>query len=187
MAIEDVLDAALTTTGAEVAELFLRDEGESVISLVRPRGPLSRRSSNIRASRKGKAFRGSWSGGDAASSVRCLARPAALAHAREGFGLQLPLCASRTGTRPPSRKPRRRVANGLGSAVRALRDALSSRGTPRLDPRRRKETSSPRSRPARHRTRCRFGTATQAARARQLRCAPGGIPLRSTPSLGGAP
>jgi DNA-binding SARP family transcriptional activator len=38
-AIEDVLDAALTATGAEVAEIFLRGEGDSVVSLAGLRGP----------------------------------------------------------------------------------------------------------------------------------------------------
>ncbi len=39
-AIEDVLDAALTTTGAEVAEIFLRD-GERGVSLAGFRGPFA--------------------------------------------------------------------------------------------------------------------------------------------------
>ena len=38
-AIDDVLDAALTTTGAEVAEVFLREDGVSGVSLAGFRGP----------------------------------------------------------------------------------------------------------------------------------------------------
>ena len=38
-AIDDVLDAALSTTGAEVAEIFLRDQGRSGVSLAGRRGP----------------------------------------------------------------------------------------------------------------------------------------------------
>lgn len=38
-AIDDVLDAALSTTGAEVAEIFLRDQGGSGVSLAGRRGP----------------------------------------------------------------------------------------------------------------------------------------------------
>lgn len=57
-AIEDVLDAALTTTGAEVAELFLRDEEESVLSLAGHRGPFPDEFNQITRFEEGQGFPG---------------------------------------------------------------------------------------------------------------------------------
>ncbi len=40
-AVDDVLDSVLTTTGAEVAEIFLREPGVSGVSLAGFRGPFA--------------------------------------------------------------------------------------------------------------------------------------------------
>ncbi|HTJ26007.1 MAG TPA: BTAD domain-containing putative transcriptional regulator [Candidatus Limnocylindria bacterium] len=57
-AIDDVLDAALTTTGAEVAEIFLRTEGASGVSLAGFRGPFPEAFNQITRFEDGQGYPG---------------------------------------------------------------------------------------------------------------------------------
>lgn len=57
-AIADVLDAALTVTGAEIAEIFLRDEDGSGISLAGFRGPFSEAFNQITHFEDGQGYPG---------------------------------------------------------------------------------------------------------------------------------
>lgn len=57
-AIADVLDAALTTTGAEVAEIFLRDRGASGVALAGFRGPFSEAFNQITRFEEGQGYPG---------------------------------------------------------------------------------------------------------------------------------
>ena len=57
-AIEDVLDAALTTTGAEIAEIFLREKGESDVSLAGFRGPFADAFKQIARFEEGQGYPG---------------------------------------------------------------------------------------------------------------------------------
>lgn len=57
-AIDDVLDAALTTTGAEVAEIFLREGGDSGVSLAGFRGPFPEAFNQIRRFEEGQGYPG---------------------------------------------------------------------------------------------------------------------------------
>ncbi len=56
--IEDVLDAALTTTGAEVAEIFLRESGGSGVSLAGFRGPFREAFNEITRFEEGQGYPG---------------------------------------------------------------------------------------------------------------------------------
>jgi DNA-binding SARP family transcriptional activator len=57
-AIDDVLDAALTTTGADVAEIFLRDDGASSVSLAGFRGPYPEAFKQITRFEEGEGYPG---------------------------------------------------------------------------------------------------------------------------------
>jgi len=57
-AIDDVLDAALTTTGAEVAEIFLREDGASGVSLAGFRGPYPEAFKQITRFEEGQGYPG---------------------------------------------------------------------------------------------------------------------------------
>lgn len=57
-AIDDVLDAALTVTGAEIAEIFLRDEDGSGISLAGFRGPFAEAFNQITHFEDGQGYPG---------------------------------------------------------------------------------------------------------------------------------
>lgn len=57
-AIDDVLDAALSTTGAEVAEIFLRDLGGSGVSLAGRRGPFPEAFNEITHFEEGDGYPG---------------------------------------------------------------------------------------------------------------------------------
>jgi DNA-binding SARP family transcriptional activator len=57
-AIEDVLDAALTDTGAEMAEIFLRDDGEDAVSLAGVSGPFRDAFSEITRFEQGQGYPG---------------------------------------------------------------------------------------------------------------------------------
>jgi DNA-binding SARP family transcriptional activator len=57
-AIDDVLDAALTTTGAEAAEIFLRDHGDSTISLAGFRGSFPEAFGQISQFEEGQGYPG---------------------------------------------------------------------------------------------------------------------------------
>ncbi|MBV8367768.1 MAG: winged helix-turn-helix domain-containing protein [Candidatus Eremiobacteraeota bacterium] len=57
-AIEDVLDAALSSTGAEVAEIFLRDQDGSGVSLAGLRGPFADAFNQITHFEEGDGFPG---------------------------------------------------------------------------------------------------------------------------------
>ena len=57
-AIDDVLDAALTTTGAEVAEIFLREDGASGVSLAGFRGPHAEAFKQITRFEEGQGYPG---------------------------------------------------------------------------------------------------------------------------------
>jgi DNA-binding SARP family transcriptional activator len=56
--IEDVLDAALTTTGAEIAEIFLRENGGSGVSLAGFRGPFREAFNQITHFEEGQGYPG---------------------------------------------------------------------------------------------------------------------------------
>jgi len=57
-AIDDVLDAALTSTGAEVAEIFLRDDGGTGVSLAGFRGPFPDAFNEITHFEEGQGYPG---------------------------------------------------------------------------------------------------------------------------------
>lgn len=57
-AIDDVLDAALTVTGAEVAEVHLREPDEAAVSLAGHRGPFSEEFQQITRFEEGQGFPG---------------------------------------------------------------------------------------------------------------------------------
>ena len=57
-AIDDVLDAALTTTGAEAAEIFLREDGDSGVSLAGFRGPFPEAFTQITHFEEGQGYPG---------------------------------------------------------------------------------------------------------------------------------
>lgn len=57
-AIDDVLDAALTTTGAEAAEIFLREQGDSGISLAGFRGSFPEAFNQITHFEEGQGYPG---------------------------------------------------------------------------------------------------------------------------------
>jgi len=57
-AIDDVLDAALTTTGAEIAEIFLRNEGDTGVNLAGFRGPFPEAFKQIGHFEEGQGYPG---------------------------------------------------------------------------------------------------------------------------------
>jgi len=56
--IDDVLDAALTATGAEVAEIFLRERGDSGVSIAGFRGPFAEAFKQITRFEEGQGYPG---------------------------------------------------------------------------------------------------------------------------------